>query len=83
MDKRPSPLQAILRIASSLVFVKPLDQERSGFINSLKLTIRIVQRIVRLLLTPFLRTVVKHPLGWPLAQVRETSNNEAAKFISC
>ncbi|WIA14004.1 hypothetical protein OEZ85_002565 [Tetradesmus obliquus] len=68
MDKRPTALQAVLKIAHGCLFYKQLDEERLGFINNLKLTIHIVQRLVRLLLSPFLRIVIKHPLGWPLEQ---------------
>ncbi|WIA34161.1 hypothetical protein OEZ86_012521 [Tetradesmus obliquus] len=68
MDKRPTALQAVLKIANGCLFYKQLDEERLGFINNLKLTIHIVQRLVRLLLSPFLRIVIKHPLGWPLEQ---------------
>jgi hypothetical protein len=77
MEKRPSPIQAILYIVSKLIFVKPLEQERLGFFNGLKLIIHVVQRMARLLLTPFFRIVIKHPLGWPLAQVTEQENSAA------
>jgi hypothetical protein len=70
MDKRPSPLQAILRLASGVLLCEPLESERLGIVNRFKLTIHILQRVVRLLLTPFVRIVAKHPLGWPLPQVR-------------
>jgi hypothetical protein len=73
MEKRPSPIRAILYIVSKLIFVTPLEQERLGVWNGLKLIIHVVQRIFRLLLTLFFRIVIKHPLGWPLAQVRRYS----------
>lgn len=78
-SKRPTPWQAIKHIAVKLhnpqpvagqaAPVRSLSDIYTSSLQSIVLGCHIAQRTARLVGVALLRTVVKHPLGWPLNQV--------------
>lgn len=78
-NKRPTPWQAIKHIIVKLHYVQPLEghitpwrslsDAYTALVHSVAITCHIAQRTARLVSVILLRTVVRHPLGWPLNQV--------------